>query len=208
MNVGVACTDHYSIITVEQQVAIETVGPCLHGKEKAEKHRAVGNCCRRYGPSLGLVFDVTMHPIDESSEERAHEEREQGPIFYSDIGGQRKEIESNVFVVKRFVRAIRHATEKLQKNAPVADLSRGDKQSDESDAASDSEAPWQPIAHEFQQIGLRRNGRELPVEPSVIGSRPLGKVKREPDVRPHDDGGCHEDDEKKCGLGADRRPKD
>src|SRR3981081_4102718 len=186
MNVGVACTDHYSIIAVEQQVAIETVGPRLHGKEEAEKHRAVGNCCRRYRPSLSLVFDVAMHPIDESSEERAHEEREQGPIFDGDIGGQRKEIESNVFVVKRFVRAIRHVIEKLQKNAPVADLSRGDKQSDESDAASGSGAPWQPIAHEFQQIGLRRSGRELPVEASVIGSPPLGKAKRETHCSPRD----------------------
>src|SRR3981189_37556 len=136
MNVGVACADHYSVVAVEQQVAIETVGPRLHDKEKAEKHRAVGNCCRRYRPSLGLVFDVAMHPIDYSSEERAHEEREQGPIFDSDIGGQRKEIESNVFVVKRFVRAIRHVIEKLQKKAPVADLFPAHKQSDQADAAS------------------------------------------------------------------------
>src|SRR3977135_3581180 len=100
MNVGVACTDHYSIIAVEQQVAIETVGPRLHGKEKAEKHRAVGNCCRRYRPSLSLVFDVAMHPIDESSEERAHEEREQGPIFDSDIGGARTEKKTKHFVLE------------------------------------------------------------------------------------------------------------
>src|SRR6195256_2612687 len=107
MNVGVAFAEPPSVVAGEQQVAIKTVGPRLHGKEKAEKHRAVGNCCRRYRPSLGLVFDVAMHPIDESSEERAHEEREQGPIFDSDIGGQRKKMKSNVFVVKRFVRAIR-----------------------------------------------------------------------------------------------------
>src|SRR3982074_3796168 len=108
MNGGVASTDHYSIIAVEQQVAIETVGPRLHGKEKAEKHRAVGNCCRRYRPSLGLGFANPAHPINYSSEERAHEEREQGPIFHSLLGCHRTQTQSIVFVLKRFVRAIRH----------------------------------------------------------------------------------------------------
>ncbi len=162
---------------------------------------------RRYRASLGLVFDVAVQPIDQSSEQRAHEQREQCPILDGDIGGQREQIESNVLVIKRIVRAVRHLIKELQKNAPVPDLPRGDQQGDKSGAACNGDGPRQPIAHEFERIGWRRSGSELPVEAGG-NSPPPGKAECKPRIRPHDDGSCDEDDEKNAGFGADRGPKD
>src|SRR2546426_12816743 len=75
MDVGVARADHHPVVAVEQQIAVETVGPGLHREEEAEQHRAVGNCCRRHRPALGVVLDMAVDPIDRSGEERAQEER-------------------------------------------------------------------------------------------------------------------------------------
>jgi len=41
MDVGVARADHHPVVAVEQQIAVETVGPGLHREEQAEQHRAV-----------------------------------------------------------------------------------------------------------------------------------------------------------------------
>jgi hypothetical protein len=43
------------------------------------------------------------------------------------------------------------------------DLSPGDKQTEEACAAGDDEGPRQPLAHEFPQIGRRRNARGYPL---------------------------------------------
>src|SRR5271163_1628807 len=52
------------------------------------------------------------------AKESAQEEREQHPILDDDIGGQRKQVESDVLVVERVVRAISHLMEKPQEHAP------------------------------------------------------------------------------------------
>ena len=206
MNVGVACADHHSVVAVEQQVTVERVGACLHGKEHAEKYRAVRNRCRRYRPSLGRVFDVVMNPIGQSGQQRAREQREQCPVLQGDIGGQREQIEANVVVEKRIVRAIGHVVEELQNDAPVADFVPGDNQSEEPGAARDSERPWQPIAHEFEEIGRHRGGCGLQAKAGG-NPPPSGKAECEPCVGPHNDGSCCEDHKKHCGFRGDRRPE-
>ena len=169
----------------------------------------MGDRCRRHRSALGVVLDVAVHPIDRSGEERAQEEREQHPILDDDIGGQRKEIEADVLVVERVVRAIGHVIEELQEDAPVVDLSPGDKHSEEAGAAGDDEGPRQPMAHEFQQVRRRRNARAFPLEVGgALHPRRPGKTGRERSVHPKDDGGRHEDDEKNFGFGADGRPED
>ena len=77
-----------------------------------------------------------MHPIDRSGEERAQEEREKHPILDYDIGGQRKEIEADVLVVEWVARAIGHLIEEPQEDAPIVDLSPGDKHGEEAGAAA------------------------------------------------------------------------
>ncbi len=123
---------------------------------------------------MHLVFERTVdlpvsarrHKLNSrSGEERAQEKREQHPILDNDIGWQRKEIEANVLVVERVVRAIGHLIEEPQEDAPIADLSPGDKHSEEA-AAGDDEWPRQPLAYEFQQVRLRT--RKSAVSPSRI----------------------------------------
>jgi hypothetical protein len=113
---------------------------------------------------LGVVLDVAVHPIDRPGKERAQEEREQHPILDDDIGGQRKEIEADVLVVQRIVRAIGHVIEEPEEDAPVVGLSPGNKHSKEAGAAGDDEGPRQPMAHDFQHVGQRRNARAFPLE--------------------------------------------
>jgi len=105
-----------------------------------------------------------VDPINRSGEERAQEEREQHPIFDDDVGRQRKEIEADILVVEWVIRAIGHAIEEPQEDAPVVDLSPGDKHCEEAGAAGDDEGPRQPMAHDFQHVGQRHKARALPFE--------------------------------------------
>ena len=99
--------------------------------------------------------------------------------------------------------------EEPQEDVPVVDLSPGDKHSEEAGAAGDDEGPRQPMAHEFQQVGQRRNARAFPLEVGgTLRPRRPGKAGRERSVHPQDDGGRHEDDEEDFGFGADGRPED
>ena len=36
MDVGVACADDHTVVAVEQEIAVETIGPGLHHEEEAE----------------------------------------------------------------------------------------------------------------------------------------------------------------------------
>jgi len=105
-----------------------------------------------------------VDPIDHSGEERTQQEREQHPILDDDIRGQRKEIEPDVLVVERVICAIGHVIEEPQEDAPVVDLSPGDKHCEEAGRAGDDEGPRRPMAHEFQHLGQRRTARALPFE--------------------------------------------
>ena len=152
MDVSVARADDHPVVAIEQQIAVESVGPGLHREKEAKQHRAVGDHCRRYRPALGAIFDVAVDPIDRSREECAQEEREKHPILDCDVSGQRKEIEANVIVEDGVARAIRHLIEELQEDSPIAHLSPGDKRGEDTSAANDCDAPWQPMAHEFQNL--------------------------------------------------------
>ena len=74
---------------------------------------------------LHVVFDVAVHPVDRSGEKRAQDKREQHPVFDEDIGRQYEEIETDVLVEERVVCTIGDVIEKLQDDAPIADLCRG-----------------------------------------------------------------------------------
>ena len=118
MDVGVARADHHPVVAVEQQIAVETVGPCFYREEETKQHGAVGDCCWRHRWALSGMFDVAVYPIDRSGEERAQEKREKHPILGCDIGRQRKEIKADVIAVEWVVRAIGHLIEELQEDTP------------------------------------------------------------------------------------------
>jgi hypothetical protein len=37
MYIGVVCADDYAVVAVEQQIAVETIGPRLHREEKTDQ---------------------------------------------------------------------------------------------------------------------------------------------------------------------------
>src|SRR5258707_648923 len=146
MDGAIARADHHPVVAEEEQIAVETIRPSLQQEEEAEQYRAVGDRCWRHRPTLDVVLDVAVHPINRSGKERAQEQRQQHPILDNDIGGQRKKIEAYVLVVERVVRPIGHLKDEPQEDVPVADLYRGDKQGEETGAAGDSEGPRQLMA--------------------------------------------------------------
>src|SRR6266581_4477701 len=145
MYIGITCTDDDAIVAIQQQITVETVGPGLHDQEESEQRRAVSNCCRRHRAVMNVVFDVALHPIDNSGEKRAQNECEQHPVFDEDIGRQYEEIETDVLVEERVVRTIGDVIEKLQDDTPTADFCRGNQQSEQTCTARNNPEPWQPI---------------------------------------------------------------
>src|ERR1700730_4376973 len=138
MYIGVTCADDNAVVTIAQQITVETVGPGLHHEEGTESPRAVSNCCRRHRSVMNVVFDVAMHPVDRSGEERAQSECEQHPVFDEDIGRQYEEIETDVLVEERVVCTIGDMIEKLQDDAPIADFYHGNQQREQTCTARDN----------------------------------------------------------------------
>ena len=161
MDVGVARADDDAVVAVEQQIAVEAVGPGLHREQKTGQRRAVRNHRRRDRAVVSVIFDVAAHPIDRSRKQRAQDDGEQHPVLDRDIGRQREKIEADVLVVERILRAIRHLVEKLQEDAPVAGLACGDQHSEQTRTERDVPGPRQPIAHDCERI-RRRTARRFP----------------------------------------------
>jgi hypothetical protein len=101
MNVSVARADDNAVVAVEQQITVEIVGPGLHREDETEQPRAVSNCCRRHRSVVNIVFDVAVHPVDQSGGKRAQNDCEQHPVLDDDIGRQYEEIETDVLAVER-----------------------------------------------------------------------------------------------------------
>src|SRR5258706_1865994 len=148
MYIGVTCAADDAVVAIEQQIAVETVGPGLDDEEETEQRRAVSNCCRRHRSSMAVVFDVAVHPIDHSGEKRAQNECEQHPVFDEDICRQYEEIETDVLVEERVICTIGDVIEKLQDDAPISDLCRGNQHSEQTCTARDNPGPWRPIPHD------------------------------------------------------------
>src|SRR3974390_3499699 len=126
MDVGIACADHYTIVAIEQQIAIESIGPGFDCEKESKQHRTVSDHCRRHRPTMNVVLDVAVNQVDRSGEERAQKEGEKDPILDCHIGGQCKEIEADILVVEWVACAGRYLIEEPQEDRPVVDLSPGD----------------------------------------------------------------------------------
>src|SRR5882672_6687259 len=208
MYIGVACAHNYAVVAVEQQIAVEAIGPSLHREEKADQRGAMSNHCRRYRSVVNVVFDLAVHPVDRSGEERAQNECEQHPVFDEDIGRQYEEIETDVLVEERVVCTIGDVIEKLQDDAPIADFDHSNQHSEQTCTAHDNPGPWQPIAHDRQEIGRRHIARKIRHEGrDRLRRLPSAKTHREPSVQPKYDGSSRPDRKKDGGFGADRYPK-
>ena len=69
MEVGVAGADHDAVIVVEQQIAVEHVGPRLQREEETEQRRAVGDAAGET-PAAAVEIDLAVHAIDRAGDER------------------------------------------------------------------------------------------------------------------------------------------
>ena len=206
MDVGIACAADHAVVAIEQEIAVETVGPGLHREQETGQRRAVGNRGRRHRSVVNVVFDVAARPIDRSGEQHAHDDREQHPVLDRDIGGQREEIEADVLAVERIVGAVRHVIEELQEDAPVAGFRRADQRCEQARGERDEPRPGQSIAQERQRIGRRR----IPRQPrrrrgDRRGRRRPGEMRRKQAVGSEDHGRRRKNDDKRDRLGADRR---
>ncbi len=182
MYICVARADDDAVVGVEQEIAVESIGPSLHHEEQAGQRRAVRNHRRRHRSVVNVVFDVAAQPVNRSGEKRTQDECKQHPVLDRDIGGQREEIEADVLVVERIVRARRHVIEKPQEDAPVAGFRRGDQQREQTRTERDIPGPSQSIAHDRERIGRRRTARQIPRRSGGLCRLPPGKTRREPSV--------------------------
>ena len=66
MEVGVAGADHDAVVAVEQQEAIESVGPGLDREVEAEQHRPMDDGGGRDAPGRRVELDVAVRPIDDA----------------------------------------------------------------------------------------------------------------------------------------------
>jgi len=103
VDVRVACADDHPIVAIEQKVAIEAIRAGFDREQKAKQRGAVSDHRLRYRTMIGAIFDFAIHPVDRSGEQCAQKEGEQYPVLDLDIGGQREQIEADVFAVERIV---------------------------------------------------------------------------------------------------------
>src|SRR5258708_12347482 len=95
MYIGVACAHNYAVVAVEQQIAVEAIGPSLHREEKADQRGAMSNHRRRHRSAMNDVFDVAMDPVDRSAKKRAQNEGNKHPISNENIDRPYEDIETN-----------------------------------------------------------------------------------------------------------------
>src|SRR6266404_1122376 len=157
---------------------------------------------------MNVIFNVAMHPVDRSGKQRAQNECEQHPVFDEDIGRQYEEIETDVLVEERVVCTVGDVIEKPQDGAPISDFCRGNQQSEQTCAARDDPGPWQPIAHDREQVGRRHIARKTGHEGGDGMRRPpSGKTPRKPSVQPKDDSSPDPDRKKDDDFSADCCPE-
>src|SRR5262249_51927578 len=119
MNVGVARSNDHAVVAVEEEEAVETIGPGLHREEETQQSGAMRDGCGRH-PSASLVeHDVAMRPIHRTGDESAPDERQQHPILDRDIGGKREEIEADVLAVERIALSVWRLVDEPKDHVPV-----------------------------------------------------------------------------------------
>src|SRR3954470_21527402 len=100
MDVGVARPHHDPVVAVEQEEAVETIGPGHHDEEQTQEDGTVGYGCGRYPlPSLGEL-DVTVRPIYRTGGDDAQVEDQQHPVLEREQGGKREEVEAEILAIE------------------------------------------------------------------------------------------------------------
>src|SRR5262249_58925448 len=96
--------------------------------------------------------------------------------------------------------------EELEEDAPIVDLSPGDKRGEDTGAKDDYARPRQFIAREFQNLGQGRNARRSRLKLGVVLRRlGLGEAERKRSIHQKNYGGRDEDGGENFGFGHDDR---
>ena len=175
MEIGVARADDDAVVAVEQQEAIERVGPGLDREVQAEQHRAVDEGGGRQAARRPVELDVALHPIDRAGQGGAEEQEQQQPVLERDIGRQREEIEADVLAEDRVALAIGHLVKEAKGHLPVRELDRSGQQAEQDRCARDKKAARDMRRHVTDELHRRlrcprgkgracRPGRRLPGE--------------------------------------------
>ena len=211
MEIGVAGADDDAVVAVEQQVAVEAVGPGLHREVEAEQRRGMGEDAARQ-PSRPLVeLDVAVRPIHDTGDCRAEDHEQQQPVLERDIGRQREEIEADVLAEHRIARAVGHLVEEAKHDVPVRELDEGGQQAEKDGHAGDEKAPRDVRrgVTEKPERGLRALSRERPGTSRRWPNRRLpGEAECQSARKKECTGRDGEDDEEEDGAGGDDRPED
>ena len=139
MDVRVARPHDHRIVVVEQEEAVEPIGPSLYREEETEQDGAVGDDPGRRRPML-VERDVAVRPIYCAGDKGAQYERQQHPVLERDIGRKREEIETDVLPIEGIALSVRRLADKAEDHVPVASLAEGD-QGREDEQSSRDETP-------------------------------------------------------------------
>src|SRR4051795_9191487 len=213
MDVGVARPHHDPVVVVEQEEAVEIIGPGHHDEEQPQENGTVDYGCGRYPlPSLG-EFDVTVRPIYRSGDGNAQVKDQQHPVFEREQGGKREKVEAEILAVEGIALSVRRLVEETENQAPFGSLDFGDRDSDDDGDPGDEPTPWELRKPECRRLrqpsGPRPNGCGAPVEgyrkpwPSLPGV-----PERQRSGHPHGDGRSDENSTEEAGLGGENRPED
>ena len=211
MEIGVAGADDDAVVAVEQQVAVEAVGPGLHREVEAEQRRGMGEHAARQPPRPLVELDVAVRPIHDTGDCRAEDHEQQQPVLERDIGRQREEIEADVLAEHRIARAVGHLVEEAKHDVPVRELDEGGQQAEKNGHGGDENAPRDVRrgVTEKPERGLRALSRERPGTSRWWPNRRLpGEAEGQSARKKECTGRDGEDDEEEDGAGGDDRPED
>ena len=131
MNVGVSCADDDAVVVVEQEVAVQSVGPRLDHEEKAEQRGGMGDRRGRSAPGRRIEADVAVEEVDRAGHQTGEREQPEEPVLERDIDRQREEVEADVLAELRIVAAVWRLVKEPKDEVPAAGLARGDQQSED-----------------------------------------------------------------------------
>src|SRR5580692_8417824 len=108
MDIGISCPGDHAVVAIKQEVAVERVGPGLHGEQEPEQSGAVSKGSGGYPPASLVEANVAMRPIDGARGRCAQDERRQGKILERHQGWEREEIEADILAVEGIALAVGH----------------------------------------------------------------------------------------------------
>ena len=141
MDIGVACPDHDAVVVVEQQVAVQRIGPGLHCEIETQQRGAMCDGGGRNAPGPSVQIDFAVHEVYRSGHEGAQDQDQQHPVLERDVDRQREEVEADVFAEQRIVLAVRHLVDEPEDQVPLTGLAHRDQQSDDEGDSQDEQTP-------------------------------------------------------------------